>query len=140
MIAGQPKSHLPTLLASPRCKTIDEGSEQKFLDRVRTGDRRALDRLVEANMKFVTSVARNYQNQGLPLEDLVQEGAMGLQKAIRRFDSTEKCRLISYAVWWIRQAILMSLAEQSRFQKIPQRYTETAGRMERARRKLEQTL
>lgn len=140
MIAGQPKSHLHALLASRHCTPITRAAESVFLHRAQAGDRRAVDRLVLANMKFVAAVARNYQNQGLTMEDLIQEGAIGLQRAILKFNISTDNRLISYAVWWIRQAILMSLADQSRFQKIPQRYTETAGKMERVRRSLEQKL
>jgi RNA polymerase primary sigma factor len=86
---------------------------------IKNGDRQALDTLVKANLRFVVSVARNYQNQGMSLCDLINEGNMGLVKAAKRFDEKKNFRFISYAVWWVRQAILQALAEQSRIMRLP---------------------
>lgn len=140
MVAPAPKSHLNAMLTSRRCKPIERPEELALLHRAQDGDRRAMDRLVEANMKFVAAVARNYQNQGLSVEDLVQEGAVGLQRAIEKFNTASPNRLISYAVWWIRQRMLVALSEQSRSFKLPPRFGDLAMGIERARRRLEQKL
>ncbi|MDR2577508.1 MAG: RNA polymerase sigma factor RpoD/SigA [Chitinispirillales bacterium] len=93
--------------------------EAELATDIKKGDQRALNTLVKANLRFVVSVARNYQNQGMSLCDLINEGNMGLVKAAKRFDEKKNFRFISYAVWWVRQAILQALAEQSRIMRLP---------------------
>lgn len=119
-----------------RSLTIEE--ESKLAVRIRKGDRKALERLVKANLRFVVSVARNYQKQGLPLSDLINEGNLGLIRAAKRFDEKKNFKFISYAVWWIRQAILQALAEQSRIIKLPLNRVGTIHKIGKMRSKLEQ--
>jgi len=102
-----------------RYKALPIEEEAKLAIKIRCGDRQALDKLVKSNLRFVVSVSRNYQNQGLPLIDLINEGNLGLIRAAKRFDEKKNFKFISYAVWWIRQAILQALAEQSRIVKLP---------------------
>jgi RNA polymerase primary sigma factor len=116
--------------------TADE--EVELARRIREGDRAALERLTKANLRFVVSVSKQYQNQGLSLSDLINEGNMGLIKAAERFDETRGFKFISYAVWWIRQSILQALAEQARIVRLPLNKIGTINRINRAFSELEQ--
>jgi RNA polymerase primary sigma factor len=102
-----------------KLQPLSSEKEALLAARIHKGDQNALEILVKANLRFVVSVARNYQNQGLSLCDLINEGNVGLVRAAHRFDEKKNFRFISYAVWWIRQAILQSLAEQSRIMRLP---------------------
>jgi len=123
-----------------KSKNLNLVEEADLAMRIRQGDRRALNKLISANLKFVVSVCRNYQNQGLPLTDLINEGNLGLIRAAKRFDETKQFKFISYAVWWIRQAILQSLAEQSRIINIPLNRVSAIHRIGKSGVKLEQKL
>ena len=98
---------------------IDRAEEARLARLIRKGDEEALDKLVRSNLRFVVSVAKKYQNQGVPLSDLINEGNLGLIRAAHKFDEAKGIKFISYAVWWIRQAILQALAEQSRIVRVP---------------------
>jgi RNA polymerase primary sigma factor len=98
---------------------ISREEEAELARRIRVGDQDALDKLVRSNLRFVVSVAKKYQNQGVSLSDLINEGNLGLIRAAHKFDETKQIKFISYAVWWIRQAILQALAEQSRIVRVP---------------------
>lgn len=102
-----------------KLQPLSSEKEYQLASRIRHGDADALEELVKANLRFVVSVARNYSNQGLSLSDLVNEGNVGLVRAAKRFDEKKNFRFISYAVWWVRQAILQALAEQSRIMRVP---------------------
>jgi RNA polymerase primary sigma factor len=106
--------------------------------RIKQGDQRALEKLTKANLRFVVSVAKQYQNQGLSLSDLINEGNLGLIKAAQRFDETRGFKFISYAVWWIRQSILQALAEQSRIVRLPLNKVGLSNKISKAYSQLEQ--
>jgi RNA polymerase primary sigma factor len=116
--------------------TADE--EVLLAQRIKLGDQAALEKLCKANLRFVVSVAKQYQNQGLSLPDLINEGNVGLIKAAHRFDETRGFKFISYAVWWIRQSILQALAEQSRIVRLPLNQVGSLSKMSKATIKLEQ--
>jgi RNA polymerase primary sigma factor len=111
--------------------------EIELARRIRKGDEEALEKLVKANLRFVISVAKEYQGQGLPLQDLISEGNLGLIKAAQRFDETRGFKFISYAVWWIRQSILQALAEQSRVVRLPLNRVGAINKVGRALEQLE---
>jgi RNA polymerase primary sigma factor len=117
---------------------IHPEEEVKLALLIRQGDQRALDKLTKANLRFVVSVAKQYQNQGLSLPDLINEGNLGLIKAAQRFDETRGFKFISYAVWWIRQSILQALAEQSRIVRLPLNKVGLTNRIQKAYSQLEQ--
>jgi RNA polymerase primary sigma factor len=123
-----------------RTELLTPGGEVELAKRIRSGDRSALDELVQANLRFVVSVARQYSGRGLPLADLINEGNMGLIKAAERFDETRGFRFISYAIWWIRQAILQALSEQTRVVRIPVNRAGKASRIDRTAQMLGQSL
>ncbi len=116
--------------------TADE--EVVLAKKIRDGDQVALEKLTKANLRFVVSVAKQYQNQGLSLPDLINEGNLGLIKAAKRFDETRGFKFISYAVWWIRQSILQALAEQSRIVRLPLNQVGSLNKINKAFSKLEQ--
>ena len=117
---------------------ISPEEEVELAQRIKEGDQRALDRLVRANLRFVVSVAKQYQNQGLSLQDLINEGNLGLIKAAQRFDETRGFKFISYAVWWIRQSILQAVAEQARIIRLPLNQVGAVGRLKKTAAMLEQ--
>lgn len=112
--------------------------EVDLAKRIKEGDQEALEKLTKANLRFVVSVAKQYQNQGLSLSDLINEGNLGLIKAAQRFDETRGFKFISYAVWWIRQSILQALAEQSRIVRLPLNKVGSLNKINRAFSELEQ--
>jgi RNA polymerase primary sigma factor len=116
--------------------SVDE--EVELAQRIRKGDRKALEKLTKANLRFVVSVAKQYQNQGLSLPDLINEGNLGLIKAATKFDETRGFKFISYAVWWIRQSILQAIAEQSRIVRLPLNQVGSVNKINRALSKFEQ--
>jgi len=121
-----------------KVELISPEEEVKLAIRIKQGDQKALDKLTKANLRFVVSVAKQYQNQGLTLPDLINEGNLGLIKAAQRFDETRGFKFISYAVWWIRQSILQALAEQSRIVRLPLNKVGLTNRIQKAYSKLEQ--
>jgi RNA polymerase primary sigma factor len=121
-----------------RFQPLSSVDEQQLARRIQQGDAEALELLVKANLRFVVSVAHNYANQGLPIEDLVTEGNIGLIRAAQRFDPSKNFRFISYAVWWIRQAILQALADGSRIVRVPVNQSGRLYQMHRVRERLTQ--
>ncbi len=121
-----------------REELITAEEEVRLARKIKEGDQNALDRLTKANLRFVVSVAKQYQNQGLSLPDLINEGNLGLIKAAKRFDETRGFKFISYAVWWIRQSILQALAEQSRIVRLPLNQVGSLNKISKAYSKLEQ--
>jgi RNA polymerase primary sigma factor len=121
-----------------KVELISSEEEVRLAALIRQGDQKALDRLTKANLRFVVSVAKQYQNQGLSLPDLINEGNLGLIKAAQRFDETRGFKFISYAVWWIRQSILQALAEQSRIVRLPLNKVGLTNRIQKAFSQLEQ--
>ncbi len=114
--------------------------EVELAKKIRQGDAKALEYLTKANLRFVVSVSKQYQNQGLPLSDLINEGNLGLIKSAQRFDETRGFKFISYAVWWIRQSILQALAEQSRIVRLPLNRVGSLNKISKAYSKLQQEL
>ena len=112
--------------------------EVELAGRIRNGDKAALEKLTRANLRFVVSVAKQYQNQGLSLPDLINEGNLGLIKAAEKFDETRGFKFISYAVWWIRQSILQALAEQSRIVRLPLNQVGSLNKINKAFSRFEQ--
>jgi RNA polymerase primary sigma factor len=121
-----------------KVELISPEEEVKLAIRIKQGDQKALDKLTKANLRFVVSVAKQYQNQGLSLPDLINEGNLGLIKAAQRFDEPRGFQVISYAVWWIRQSILQALAEQSRIVRLPLNKVGLTNRIQKAYSHLEQ--
>ncbi len=117
---------------------ISVEEEVELAQRIKKGDRKALERLTKANLRFVVSVAKQYQNQGLSLPDLINEGNLGLIKAAQKFDETRGFKFISYAVWWIRQSILQAIAEQSRIVRLPLNQVGSVNKINRVLNKFEQ--
>jgi len=117
---------------------LSADEEVELAQRIRKGDRKALEKLTKANLRFVVSVAKQYQNQGLSLPDLINEGNVGLIKAAEKFDETRGFKFISYAVWWIRQCILQAIAEQSRIVRLPLNQVGSVNKINRALNKFEQ--
>ncbi len=127
--------YLSEIGAEPLLAREEEAELAKL---IRKGDRAALDRLVAANLRFVVSIAKRYRNRGVSLADLVNEGNLGLMRAAERFDETRGVRFVSYAVWWIRQAILQAIAEQSHIVRVPASRKATSNQVSRSSRQLRQ--
>jgi len=121
-----------------KVELISPEEEVRLATLIKQGDQKALDRLTKANLRFVVSVAKQYQNQGLSLPDLINEGNLGLIKSAQRFDETRGFKFISYAVWWIRQSILQALAEQARIVRLPLNKVGLTNRIQKAFSQLEQ--
>ncbi|MDD4143986.1 MAG: RNA polymerase sigma factor RpoD/SigA, partial [Prolixibacteraceae bacterium] len=121
-----------------KVELLSAEEEVELAKKIRKGDRDSLNALIQSNLRFVVSVAKQYQNQGLSLPDLINEGNLGLIKAAERFDETRGFKFISYAVWWIRQSILQALAEQSRIVRLPLNKIGSINKINKAINKLEQ--
>ena len=126
------------LLEIGKEELVSVEEEVELAQRIRQGDQRALEKLTKANLRFVVSVAKQYQNQGLSLQDLINEGNIGLIKAAQKFDETRGFKFISYAVWWIRQSILQALAEQSRIVRLPLNQVGSVNKISKVLAKFEQ--
>src|SRR5947207_12489998 len=123
-----------------KVEMVSPTEEVELAKRIKDGDHVALEKLVNANLRFVVSVAKQYQNQGFTLSDLINEGNFGLIKAAQRFDETRGFKFISYAVWWIRQSILQALAEQSRIVRLPLNKIGAINKINKTMSMLEQDL
>lgn len=123
-----------------RTRLLKPGEERALLIRAQQGDRKALNTLVEGNLRFVVSVCFNFQGRGMPLGDLINEGNLGLIKAVERFDLSKDYKFISYAVWWIRQSIFLALTRQTGFMSVPPNWAADRGKIHRADQKLFQKL
>ena len=123
-----------------REQMIGPDEEVELAQQIKAGNKEALDKLVRANLRFVVSVAKQYQNQGLGLQDLINEGNLGLIKAAKRFDETRGFKFISYAVWWIRQSISHAIADQSRIVRLPLNQVGVINKIKKETARLEQTL
>ncbi len=123
-----------------KVQMISAEEEVELARRIKAGDENALNKLVTTNLRFVVSVAKQYQNQGIGLQDLINEGNLGLIKAAQRFDETRGFKFISYAVWWIRQAILQAIADQSRIVRLPLNQVGVINKIKKETSRLEQTL
>lgn len=123
-----------------KSKGMSLAEEQKLAEGIKRGDKASLNSLVQANLKFVVAVCRNYRNRGLPMADLISEGNLGLIRAAQKFDGSLNFKFISYGVWWVRQAILLALAEQSRVLSIPAGRVGIIQKIGKANRRLEQNL
>jgi RNA polymerase primary sigma factor len=119
---------------------VSADEEVELARRIKAGDEEALNKLVKANLRFVVSVAKQYQNQGISLQDMINEGNLGLIKAAKRFDETRGFKFISYAVWWIRQAILQAIADQSRIVRLPLNQVGTINKIKKEIARLEQDM
>ena len=126
------------LLEIGKEELVSVEEEVELAQRIRQGDQRALEKMTKANLRFVVSVAKQYQNQGLSLQDLINEGNIGLIKAAQKFDETRGFKFISYAVWWIRQSILQALAEQSRIVRLPLNQVGSVNKINKVLSKFEQ--
>jgi len=123
-----------------REEMITPDEEVELAKRIKAGDQLALEKLTKANLRFVVSVAKQYQNQGISLQDLINEGNVGLIKAAQKFDETRGFKFISYAVWWIRQSILQAIAEQARIVRLPLNQVGSLNKLKKEVAKLEQKL
>lgn len=120
-----------------KVKLLDESEEIELTKKIKKGDKQALEKLILANLRFVVSVAKQYQNQGVPFDDLINEGNLGLIKAATRFDETKGFKFISYAVWWIRQSMMQSIIESSKIVRIPSNQFASINKMKKATSKFQ---
>ena len=123
-----------------KTEPLDPNEEIRLTKLVKKGDRKALNKIIESNLKFVVSVANKYRATGIPLEDLINEGNIGLVKSVFRFDETRGFKFISYAVWWIRQSILQFISDQGRVVRLPSNISNSMSKMKKNSEKLEGTL